>query len=104
MIESGIDPDAKPFNMFFTKSDASVASGDVLPTGTPSGCALRLPPAAIRRIVQLLPDRQFWKLFLKAHGRRPQYLGAGDAIAARIFSSDGRVDLGEQKTVVLGET
>ncbi len=26
MIESGMDPDAKPFNMFFTKSDASVAS------------------------------------------------------------------------------
>src|SRR5215471_9916694 len=26
MIESGMDPDAKPFNMFFTKSDASIAS------------------------------------------------------------------------------
>jgi 2-keto-4-pentenoate hydratase/2-oxohepta-3-ene-1,7-dioic acid hydratase in catechol pathway len=25
MIESGLDPDAKSFNMFFTKSDASVA-------------------------------------------------------------------------------
>ncbi len=82
---------------------ANVAAGDVLLTGTPSGCALRLPPAPIRRIVQLLPERQFWKLFLKAQGRRPQYLKAGDAIAARIFSRDGRVDLGEQQTVVLGE-
>src|SRR5208282_4316655 len=27
MIESGIDPDKKSFNMFFTKSDASIASG-----------------------------------------------------------------------------
>ena len=26
MIESGVDPDAKLFNMFFTKSDASIAS------------------------------------------------------------------------------
>ena len=26
MIESGMDPDAKLFNMFFTKSDASIAS------------------------------------------------------------------------------
>src|SRR5271154_5524723 len=26
MIESGMDPDTKAFNMFFTKSDASVAS------------------------------------------------------------------------------
>src|SRR3954471_9708348 len=25
MIESGMDPDAKTFNMFFTKSDASIA-------------------------------------------------------------------------------
>src|SRR5271166_6650543 len=27
MIESGMNPDAKLFNMFFTKSDASIASG-----------------------------------------------------------------------------
>src|SRR5271166_3127842 len=25
MIESGMDPDAKPFNLFFTKSDASIS-------------------------------------------------------------------------------
>src|SRR6202045_3397469 len=33
MIESGMDPDAKPFNMFFTKSDAasSPARGSVQP-------------------------------------------------------------------------
>jgi 2-keto-4-pentenoate hydratase/2-oxohepta-3-ene-1,7-dioic acid hydratase in catechol pathway len=28
MVESGMDPDAKLFNMFFTKADASVCSGD----------------------------------------------------------------------------
>jgi 2-keto-4-pentenoate hydratase/2-oxohepta-3-ene-1,7-dioic acid hydratase in catechol pathway len=27
MIESGMDPDAKLFNLFFTKADASVCSG-----------------------------------------------------------------------------
>jgi 2-keto-4-pentenoate hydratase/2-oxohepta-3-ene-1,7-dioic acid hydratase in catechol pathway len=27
MVESGMDPDAKLFNMFFTKADASVCSG-----------------------------------------------------------------------------
>ena len=79
-----------------------VAPGDVLLTGTPSGCALRLPPAPIRRLVQLLPERQFWKLFLKAQSRRPQYLQPGDRISARIHSADGRVDLGEQMTEVLG--
>ena len=82
---------------------ANIAPGDVLLTGTPSGCALRVPPPAIRRIVQLLPERQFWKLFLKSQGRRPQYLRPGDRISARIASHDGRLDLGEQRTEVLAE-
>ena len=77
---------------------ANIAAGDVLLTGTPSGCALRLPPAPVRRVVQLLPERQFWRLFRKAQGRRRQYLRAGDAISARIASPDGRLDLGEQTT------
>jgi 2-keto-4-pentenoate hydratase/2-oxohepta-3-ene-1,7-dioic acid hydratase in catechol pathway len=51
---------------------ANVRPGDVLLTGTPSGCALRVPPAPIRRILQLLPERQFWNLFIKAQRRRPQ--------------------------------
>ena len=77
---------------------ADIAPGDVLLTGTPSGCALRVPPPAIRRIVQLLPERQFWKLFLKSQSRRSEYLRPGDRINATIRSSDGRVDLGEQTT------
>jgi 2-keto-4-pentenoate hydratase/2-oxohepta-3-ene-1,7-dioic acid hydratase in catechol pathway len=82
---------------------ANIAPGDVLLTGTPSGCALRVPPPAIRRIVQLLPERQFWRLFLKSQSRRPQYLRPGDRICARIVSVDGRLDLGEQGTEVLAE-
>lgn len=82
---------------------ANVAPGDVLLTGTPSGCALRVPPPAIRRIVQLLPDRQFWKLFLNSQSRRPQYLKPGDRVTARIYSADGRLDLGEQRTEIIAE-
>ncbi len=82
---------------------ANIAPGDVLLTGTPSGCALRVPPPPIRRIVQLLPEGQFWKLFLKSQGRRAEYLRHGDSISARIFSADGRLDLGEQRTEVLAE-
>jgi 2-keto-4-pentenoate hydratase/2-oxohepta-3-ene-1,7-dioic acid hydratase in catechol pathway len=85
-------------------SFANVAPGDVLLTGTPSGCALRVPPPAIRRVVQLLPERRFWKLFLAAQSRRPQYLRSGDRITARIFSNDGRLDLGEQQTDIIAET
>ena len=64
---------------------------------------VRVPPPAIRRIVQLLPEGQFWKLFLKSQSRRPQYLRHGDSISARIVSADGRLDLGEQRTEVLAE-
>ena len=80
---------------------ANVRPGDVLLTGTPSGCALRVPPAPIRRLLQLLPERQFWNLFIKAQRRRPQYLQPGDVINACIHSADGRIDLGEQTTNVL---
>jgi 2-keto-4-pentenoate hydratase/2-oxohepta-3-ene-1,7-dioic acid hydratase in catechol pathway len=75
---------------------ADIAAGDVLLTGTPAGCALRVPPPAVRRIVQLLPERQFWKLFLKSQSRRLQYLQPGDRINATIRRADGRFDLGEQ--------
>jgi hypothetical protein len=48
-----------------------------------------------------LPERQFWRLFLKAQRRRGEYLRPGDLVAARIFSADGTLDLGEQTTAVL---
>ena len=75
---------------------ANIAPGDVLLTGTPSGCALRVPPPAIRKIVQLLPERRLWKLFLDSQRRRKEYLQPGDQINATIRTADGRIDLGEQ--------
>ncbi|WP_262266124.1 fumarylacetoacetate hydrolase family protein [Microvirga yunnanensis] len=81
---------------------ANIAPGDVLLTGTPSGCALRVPPPPLRRVMQLLPERRFWKLFLKSQGRRPNYLKPGDRINARIWSRDGALDLGEQITEIVG--
>jgi 2-keto-4-pentenoate hydratase/2-oxohepta-3-ene-1,7-dioic acid hydratase in catechol pathway len=79
---------------------ADIAPGDVLLTGTPSGCALRLPPSMIRRVLQLLPERWFWKLFVSSQLRRPQYLKPGDTMSATIRSADGRLDLGEQVTKI----
>ena len=81
---------------------ANIVPGDVLLTGTPSGCALRVPPPPVRRLLQVLPERAFWKLFLKAQARRPEYLKPGDRIAARIRSRDGTIDLGEQTTEIVG--
>jgi 2-keto-4-pentenoate hydratase/2-oxohepta-3-ene-1,7-dioic acid hydratase in catechol pathway len=79
---------------------ANVAPGDVLLTGTPSGCALRVPPPAVRRLIQLLPERTFWRLFVKSQSRRPEYLKLGDTMTATIHSADGRLDLGEQRITI----
>jgi 2-keto-4-pentenoate hydratase/2-oxohepta-3-ene-1,7-dioic acid hydratase in catechol pathway len=81
---------------------ANIEPGDVLLTGTPSGCALRVPPPPVRRLMQLLPERRLWKLFLKSQLRRPQYLKPGDQISARIWSKSGQIDLGEQLTRIAG--
>ena len=79
---------------------ANMSPGDVLLTGTPSGCALHVPPPMVRRILQLLPERQFWKLFVSSQLRRPNYLQPGDTMTATIRSADGRLDLGEQTITV----
>jgi 2-keto-4-pentenoate hydratase/2-oxohepta-3-ene-1,7-dioic acid hydratase in catechol pathway len=81
---------------------ADILTGDVLLTGTPSGCALRVPPPPLRRLLQALPERVLWKLFLNGQARRPQYLKPGDRITARIRSRDGTIDLGEQVTDIVG--
>jgi 2-keto-4-pentenoate hydratase/2-oxohepta-3-ene-1,7-dioic acid hydratase in catechol pathway len=80
---------------------ADIAPGDVLLTGTPSGCALRVPPQPIRRLLGLLPERRFWALFLSSQSRRSEYLKPGDIMKATIRGADGRIDLGEQVTRVL---
>ncbi len=79
---------------------SNIAPGDVLLTGTPSGCALRVPPPMVRRILQLLPDRQFWKLFVSSQRRRSEYLKPGDTVTATIRSADRQLDLGEQRITV----
>jgi len=80
---------------------ANIAPGVVLLTGTPSGCALKVPPPAVRRVLQLLPEPIFWRLFLSSQGRRAEYLKPGDRITAAIRSHDGTIDLGEQMTKVV---
>lgn len=81
---------------------ANIVPGDVLLTGTPSGCALRVPPPPLRRLLQILPERVLWQLFLKGQARRPHYLKPGDRISARIRARGGEIDLGEQATRIVG--
>ncbi len=75
---------------------ANFEMGDVLMTGTPTGCALGLPSPAIVRLTGLLPDQKKWQLFKKSQQRRSQYLQAGDKLELSISSHDGKIDLGRQ--------
>ena len=80
---------------------SDVSPGDVLLTGTPSGCALRVPPPLVRKAMQLvMPERKFWATFRKVQARRPQYLKPGDLMTATIASADRVIDLGEQRVRV----
>jgi len=75
---------------------ANFNPGDVLMTGTPSGCALGLPSPLLVRIAALLPEKMKWSLFLSKQKQRPQYLQPGDVIESSISSPDGMVNLGTQ--------
>lgn len=79
---------------------SDLSPGDLILTGTPAGCALRLPPPPVRRLMQLLPERVLWKAFVRAQQKRPGYLSHGDRMTLTIRTADGRLDLGEQQTVV----
>ena len=79
---------------------SDLSPGDLILTGTPAGCALRVPPPPLRRLMQLLPERVLWKAFVRAQQKRLSYLKPGDRMALTIKSPDGRIDLGEQQTTV----
>ncbi|MEH8015758.1 fumarylacetoacetate hydrolase family protein [Rheinheimera muenzenbergensis] len=77
--------------------------GDVVMTGTPSGCALGLPAPWVVRLMALLPEAKKWALFVNAQKRRPQYLKPLDVVESRIVSPDGKIDLGWQSHVIQAE-
>jgi 2,4-diketo-3-deoxy-L-fuconate hydrolase len=76
-------------------------AGDLIATGTPSGCALRIPSPALQRVAMLLPDALRWKMFHRTQAKRPQYLQPGDVVESQIFSTDGAIDLGLQRNRVV---
>ncbi len=76
--------------------------GDVVMTGTPSGCALGLPSPLLIRLVNVLPEHKKWQLFLKKQSERTQYLKIGDRVESTIVSRDGRINLGKQSHEIVG--
>jgi 2,4-didehydro-3-deoxy-L-rhamnonate hydrolase len=75
--------------------------GDLLSTGTPSGCALSVPSPARQRIAALLPEAAKWKMFMTIQAGREQYLKAGDVVESRIATADGAIDLGLQRNRIV---
>ena len=78
-------------------------TGDLLSTGTPSGCALSIPSVEKQRAAAALPEDAKWKVFLDIQAARTQYLKAGDLVESRIASPDGLIDLGVQRNRVVNE-
>jgi 2-keto-4-pentenoate hydratase/2-oxohepta-3-ene-1,7-dioic acid hydratase in catechol pathway len=81
-----------------------MAPGDLLLTGTPGGTALKAPGNIAGKLAGLLPPATRWKLFFKREAANPRYLRDGDVITATIASPDGQLDLGTQRTTVIGKT
>ncbi len=70
-------------------------AGDLLATGTPSGCALSIPSPTKQKVGALLPEKKKWEIFFKVQEKRP-YLKSGDLVEASINSADGLINLGVQ--------
>jgi 2-keto-4-pentenoate hydratase/2-oxohepta-3-ene-1,7-dioic acid hydratase in catechol pathway len=111
-------PDGKPYenkrqegntkNMIFNvetlinclREKFDLRPGDVIATGTPRGVALAQPGRVRMRIAEILgiPQGKRIALFLEGEKKNNRkYLERGDTIRARIFSDDGKIDLGEQE-------
>ncbi|TGJ99535.1 fumarylacetoacetate hydrolase family protein [Leptospira semungkisensis] len=82
----------------------NINPGDVLITGTPSGCALRAPGKLIQKIAALLSEKKKWELFVKGQSKRKEYLQPNDKIRSSIRTADRRIDLGDQILTVVQES
>ena len=80
-----------------------LAAGDLLLTGTPGGTALTAPPKLVEKLAALLPPATRWKLFFRRQAGNPRYLHDGDLITATIATADRALDLGTQRTRVIGK-
>jgi 2-keto-4-pentenoate hydratase/2-oxohepta-3-ene-1,7-dioic acid hydratase in catechol pathway len=80
---------------------SDLLAGDLVMTGTPHGCALKIQTGRWARArAQLLPENKRWSTFIDAQEKSARYLKPGDVITASISSVDGAVDLGRQHNCV----
>jgi len=77
--------------------------GDVILTGTPKGTALSNKKGFRAWFRKLPSESKKWELFIRDQEKSGRYLKTGDIIESRIFSLDGRVNLGLQRNTVVDE-
>jgi hypothetical protein len=65
---------------------------------------LKAPAKAMEKLAGLLPPAAKWRLFFRRQAANPRYLHDGDVITATIATPDGKLDLGTQRTTVIGKT
>ncbi len=81
-----------------------LAAGDMLLTGTPGGTALSAPPKLMEKLGALLPPATKRRLFFRRQAANPRYLHDGDLVTAGIATDDHALDLGTQRTRVIGKS
>jgi 2-keto-4-pentenoate hydratase/2-oxohepta-3-ene-1,7-dioic acid hydratase in catechol pathway len=81
-----------------------LAAGDLVLTGTPGGTALTAPPKPVEKLATLLPPATRWRLFFQRQARNPRYLHDGDLVTTGIATDDHALDLGTQRTRVIGKS
>jgi len=81
-----------------------LAAGDLLLTGTPAGTALTAPPKLMEKLGALLPPATRWRMFFRRQAGNPRYLHDGDVVTATIATADHMLDLGTQRTRVIGKS
>lgn len=89
---------AESLSEFTQVSDLNV--GDLVLTGTPHGCAMKLPSPALVKLIHLLPEKAKWKFFVNKQKGNGRYLQPGDSLTTTIRSSDGVVNLGTQENLI----
>jgi 2,4-diketo-3-deoxy-L-fuconate hydrolase len=79
-----------------------VNAGDLIATGTPSGCAARSPGRlTLFMLRHFVSEASKWRLFVRLGLNDPAYLRPGDRLHLSIRTDDGAIDLGAQTTAIV---
>lgn len=79
-----------------------LSPGDLILTGTAGGAAMKIESEVIDKILNpFFPGGEKMKLFVESQQNNDRYLKAGDIIRSEIYSTDGKIQLGEQVNIVV---